>query len=378
MIRLTVPSIDEDDLQSVREALESGHLVQGTSVSLFEDIVAKYVGSFSIAVSSCTAALHLSLICLNIKAGDIVLVAAYSWPATANVIELIGGQPVFVDIDSKTFNINPDLLEINLKKLFSNNKTAKRVKAILPVHTFGQLADMPDIMEIANRYDIAVIEDAACALGASLNKRLAGTWGKLGCFSFHPRKIITTGEGGVIITSDYKLAQRLRALRNHGLDPESALPDFIIPGFNYRMTEFQAALGISQMGKIDRIILSRRNLALKYHKYFRNSDIVTPAINKNSKHIFQSYVVLLPQWIADQRTELISDLGKEGIETTIGTCHIPLTRYYRNRYGYKPGDFPNTDEIFSRSLTIPLYESMTIEQQNEVVEKLLNLIRRKS
>jgi len=378
MIRLTVPSIDESDLQIVREVMESGYLVQGTYVQKFEETIAKYVDSnYAVAVSNCTAALQLSLLATDLQPDDIVIVTAYSYPATANVIELVGGRPVFVDIDPDTFNMDPNCLADMLKKIFSIRENAKKVKVILPVHTFGQMADMPAILEISDRYNVAVVEDAACALGAAIGRKSAGVWGTIGCFSFHPRKAITTGEGGMVVTSNSNLVNRIRALRNHGLDPESPSPDFIMAGFNYRMTEFQAGLGLAQMAKLDRIISKRRQLADYYSEAFRDTVITPPISIPNFQHVFQSYVVLLPLEISSQRSELISDLRHEGIETTIGTWHIPMTTYYRQRYGYKPGDFPNADEIFSRSLTIPLYESLTNELQTEVIDKLTSWVTRR-
>ncbi|MGE5256419.1 MAG: DegT/DnrJ/EryC1/StrS family aminotransferase, partial [Hyphomicrobiales bacterium] len=265
MIRLTIPSIEDDDLKAVQEVLASGFLVQGPRVAAFEKQVAERAGTdFAVAVSNCTAALHLSLLALDIRPGDMVVVTAYSWVATANVIELCGAQPVFVDIQPDTFNMDPAVLESVLKRLMGNRETGRRVKAILPVHAFGLMADMTAIMAIANQYQLPVIEDAACALGASLNERPAGSWGRLGCFSFHPRKAITTGEGGMIVGKDGELIRRLQALRNHGQDPHSLSTDFILPGLNCRMTEFQAALGAAQMKKLDQIIWNRRRLANRY------------------------------------------------------------------------------------------------------------------
>jgi perosamine synthetase len=244
MIRLTIPSIEEEDLQAVEDVLKTGFLVQGENVAGFEKSLAEYLkADHAIAVSNGTAALHLSLLSLDVGPGDIVLVTAYSFTATANVIELCGAEPVFVDIQPDTFNMDPDCLRAELNRLMALKETRKRVKAILPVHAFGLMADMGRILAEAGKYGLPVIEDAACALGACLEDKPAGTWGTLGCFSFHPRKAITTGEGGVINTNDPILAKKLRALRNHGLDPDSPTPDFILPGLNYRMTEFQAALG---------------------------------------------------------------------------------------------------------------------------------------
>jgi dTDP-4-amino-4,6-dideoxygalactose transaminase len=373
MIRLTIPFIEEDDLQAAREALASGFLVQGVRVAEFEKSIASYVGvKHVIAVSNCTAALHLALLSLDVRPGDLVLVTTYSWLATANVIELCGAQPVFVDIQPDTFNMDPGLLAKTLGRLMATAETARRVKAILPVHTFGQMADMTAITKIAGQYGVPVIEDAACALGAKWEERQAGTWGMMGCFSFHPRKAITTGEGGAITTNDDQLARKLRALRNHGLDPEASSPEFIMPGFNYRMTEFQAAFGSSQMKKLDRIIAARRRLAHHYDSLLENDPVLTPAVPSQSFHVYQSYVTLLPEQAAPRRAEIIRQLKEQGIETNIGTWHMPLTTYFRTRYGYRAGDFPASEDVFARALTLPLYENLTAENQNIVVDRLLD------
>lgn len=367
MIRLTVPSIEDDDVDAVREALASGYLVQGPRVATFERAVATSVGArHAIAVSNCTAALHLALLALDVRPGDIVVVTAYSWVATANVIELCGAQPVFVDVDPTTCNIDPVALERTLASLMAVPDTARRVRAVLPVHTFGQIADMPAIMELAGQYGLPVIEDAACALGAAMQGRQAGAWGAMGCFSFHPRKAITTGEGGIVMTDDDALAQRVRALRNHGQDPEAATPDFIMPGFNYRLTEFQAALGLTQMGKLGRVIEARRRLARRYIELLSGLPLTLPIPPAPEQHVYQSFVVLLPEAAAPRRQELIGLLKQRGIETQIGTWHMPLTSYFRARYGYRPGDFPAADSVFARALTLPLYEAMTEDAQRFV------------
>jgi dTDP-4-amino-4,6-dideoxygalactose transaminase len=375
MIRLTIPSIEEDDLQAVREVLASGYLVQGQRVTAFEQAIADYVGTkYAVAVSNCTAALHLALLALDVRPGDLVLVTAYSWVATANVIELCGAQPVFVDIQPDTFNMDPQALEPILTRLMSNPDTARRVRAILPVHTFGQMADMPAILELAQRYGLPVVEDAACALGATLNGQQAGSWGVMGCFSFHPRKAITTGEGGMITTNDPVLVRRLRALRNHGQDPDAATPTFIMPGFNYRITEFQGALGLTQMSKLDRIIQARRSLAANYDLLLREVEFQFPIVAKGHLPVYQSYIMLLPEKTVPSRADLIADLKKNDIETNIGTWHMPLTSYFSTRYGYQTGDFPITDQIFARALTLPLYENLTLADQKNVVNSISNYI----
>ncbi len=372
MIRLTIPTIEDDDIQAVSDVLRTGYLVQGERVRIFEEKVADYIGTkHAIAVSNCTAALHLALLALNIGPGDIVIVTSYSWIATANVIELCGAQPVFVDINPDTFNMNTEALQETLTNLMSVSAIGKRVKAILPVHTFGLMADISAIIKIADAYNLPVVEDAACALGADTNGIKAGRWGSMGCFSFHPRKAITMGEGGIITTNDSKIDQRLRSLRNHGLDMESPVPDFIEPGFNYRITEFQAAMGNTQMDKLERIIHARKIAAQQYDLLLKNTPIKPPFVPNNQGHVYQSYVALLPKHLASIRTQLINQLKENGIETTIGTRHMPLSKYYAVRYGYKTGDFPVTDNVYDQSLTLPLYEGITKEEQVEVTDNLL-------
>lgn len=375
MIRLMIPSIDERDMQAVREVLASGFLVQSRHVVAFEQAVASHLGvPHAVAVSNGTAALHLSLLALGIAKGDIVVVTTYSWPATANVIEMCGAEPAFVDIQGNTFNMDPKALDATLSQLMSNCSSASRVKAILPIHAFGQLADMPSILTIAGKYNLPVIEDAACALGASWQGRQAGTWGTMGCFSFHPRKAITTGEGGMIVTHDAALARQLRALRNHGLDPDCPQSDFFTPGLNYRLTEFQAALGVTQMQKLDHVIAVRRRLARRYDQLLAGTGITPPAVADDSQPVYQSYVTLLPARAAARRQEMITSLKQQGIETTIGTWHMPMLTYYRKRYGYVAGNFPVTDDVFARSLTLPLHEQLTDDDQRQVVDALRSRI----
>lgn len=370
MIRLTIPSIEEDDLQAVREVLQSGYLVQGPRVAAFEAALGEYLGvEHVVAVSSGTAALHLSLLAIGVAPGDIVLTTAYSWPATANVVELCGARPEFVDIDRETFNMSPACLGEALSKLMADADKVRRVKAVLPVHAFGQMADMPAILALAHRHGVAVVEDAACALGATWEGRQAGTWGRAGCFSLHPRKAITTGEGGFVSTSDGAIARRLRTLRNHGLDPEQP-GEFVEPGFNYRMTEFQAALGTTQLAKLDRIIAARRAAAARYDELLADGLVSPPVVRSECQTVYQTYVATLPAEAAERRADLIASLKERGVETAIGTIHMPLTSYYSRTYGHEPGDFPATDEGFARSLSLPLYEQLRAADQAVVIKQL--------
>jgi dTDP-4-amino-4,6-dideoxygalactose transaminase len=360
MIRLAAPDLDETDLMAVCDVLRSGYLVQGRQVEMFESRIGELTGTaHAVAVSSCTAALHLSLLALNIGPGDSVAVTSYSWPASANVIALCGAVPVFVDIEPRTFNMDPRALEYALR-------SSGPIRAVLVVHAFGAMAAMADIRAIAGRYKVPVIEDAACALGASLDRRSAGAWGDVGCFSFHPRKLVTTGEGGIIVTQSSEVAIRTRTLRNHGQDPASAKPDFVIPGFNYRLTDFQAALGLTQLAKLERVLAAHRELARRYDAWFAGTGILTPIALEESAHTYQSYVVLLPTERPEQRDRVIAILRTHGVESGIGTHHLPLTTNWRHTLGCKPGDFPVADEVAARALALPLHISLSVEDQRRV------------
>lgn len=372
MIKLAIPSIDEDDINAISKVLRSCQLVQGEQVSIFEEILSqKLGGGHVIAVSSGTAALHLALLALDIQPGDFVIVPTYSFPATANVVEVCGATPVFVDITEDDFTMDPKCLETELERLFSEPEIAKKVRAIMVVHAFGTMADLQKIIPLANKYNLPVIEDAACSLGATLNNIPSGRLGTIGCFSFHPRKVVTTGEGGAIVTSDESLARKMKAYRNHGQEMGAdGKVNFIVAGLNYRMTEFQAALGQMQLNKLDSLLEFRRNAAAYYDTLLASSFLRSPVKPAEQVITYQSYVTLLSSTAIGRRDHIIKSLKALEIETTIGTHHIPMTSYYRNRYGYKVGDFPVTDYIASQSLTLPLSPTLTKKDQERVVEQL--------
>jgi perosamine synthetase len=364
MIRLAAPEIDDNDLAAVTAVLRTGYLVQGRQVEALENRVAELTGArHAVAVSSCTAALHLSLLALDIGAGDAVAVASYSWPASANVIALCGALPVFVDVNPRTFNMDPASLEQTMR-------SSRRIKAILPVHAFGGMAQMAEIRSIAARYEIPVVEDAACALGATLDGRPAGAWGVVGCFSFHPRKLVTTGEGGIIVTESPEVAARMRILRNHGQDLSTGRPDFVQPGFNFRLTEFQAALGLAQLDKLERIVTTHRRVAQQYNSMFADTQVLHPIALEDTAHTYQSYVVLLPVRTAEQRDRVIARLKERGIESGIGTHHLPLTTYWRRSLGCKAGDYPATDEVAARALALPIHSSVSGEDPRRIADEV--------
>lgn len=361
MIKLAKPDIPEKAIEKVVEVLRSGNLVQGKYVKEFENALSEYLNiKNALVVSSGTAALHLSLLSLDMKKGDEVIVPAFTFPATANVVELVGAKPIFVDINLDDYCIDTTKIE---------EKITSKTKVIIPVHEFGQAAKMDDIINISDKYNLKIVEDASCGLGTEFENQKVGTFGKLGCFSFHPRKAITTGEGGVVVTNDDKLAEKLRVLRNHGISYEGGEVDFIAAGLNYRMTDFQATLGLEQLTEIENIIEQRIGIAKKYdEKLSLNYKLKIPTNFKNRKAIYQTYHILLSDEI--NRDKLIIKLKKNGIETNLGAQALPCLNFYKNKYSLKEVDFPNAVKAYKQGLALPMGKHITSENIVHICDNL--------
>lgn len=344
----------------VLEVAKSGILTKGKYVNTFQDKLQQYLKTdYALATTSATTALHLGLLVGNIKAGDEVLVSDYSFPASGNVVAQIGAKPVFVDINLIDFNMDID----DLKK-----KITKKSKAIMVVHAFGYPANMSEIMKIAKKHHLFVIEDAACAIGSQYKEKFCGTWGDVGCFSFHPRKVITTGEGGAIVTNNKKIAERLEILRNHGGIQGKDGQEFVEIGYNYRMSELQAAMGLEQLRRAKQIIKRRQEIAKKYLKLLKNiQSIQLPREPENGEFNFQSFVVFLDRNI--DRGQVIQKMATRGIETTIGTYAMHAQKSF-SKFGYKPGDLINSFFAYRHALTLPLYEGLTEENLNFIANTL--------
>jgi perosamine synthetase len=344
------PDIREEDIALVVEVLQSGMLVQGVYVEKLENAFAIYHNvKHAIAVSNGTATLHLALKVLGVGPGDEVIVPAFSYTATANVVELVGATCVFVDIDQYTFNLDVNQLE---------SKINERTKAIIPVHEFGLACEIEKVCEVAAKFNIAVIEDAACALGATQNGKRVGTFGIMGSFSLHPRKSITSGEGGILLTNDDSLAAKLRQFRNHGIEMHNGQMNFVEAGFNYRMTDFQAALALSQFKRLDDTLQYKNHLANLYFNTIETNVITLPQVPEDRNHTWQTYHLLLNETLDQQ--EVIKKLKESGIGANYGAQCIPAQTYYRKKYNFNTTSlFPNAYKAYTKGLAIPLYERLT-------------------
>lgn len=384
--RMQVPiartQLTEDETQSVLAPLRSGWLVQGPKVREFEEKWSAFTGAqHSIAVTSCTTALHLSLAALGFGPDDEAIVPAFTWIATANVVEHLGGRVVFCDIDLNTFNLDVAQLE---------SKITSRTKAILPVHLFGLAAEMAAINALAKKHHLWIVEDAACGFGTRYNGQHVGTFGDAGCFSFHPRKSITTGEGGMITTQSSELAEKLRRLRDHGAAMSDLqrhlgarpylLADHPDAGYNQRMTDIQAALGAAQMDRAQAIIQERQRLASRYDDAFANLPwLKVPACPEGFEHSYQSYPCLFqPEPITQEsiprinqaRNAWMDSLQQVGISTRPATHAVHMLKFYREKYQLKPEDFPNAWAANDCSISLPLFHGMTEAEQSYVIEKV--------
>jgi len=371
-IQIARPDTGDDEWHALRDPIEKGWLTQGPKVAAFEKAFATRHGvQHALAATSCTTALHLILAAMDIGPGDEVIVPAFTWVATANVVLYCGATPVLVDVDPETFNMDPKLISA---------KVTSRTKAIIVVHLFGLCADVDAIAAAAP--GIRIVEDAACAAGASYKGRHAGALGLAGAFSFHPRKSITTGEGGMVTTNDARLADRANSLRNHGanLSEEQRhvapkpylLADFNLLGFNYRMTDMQGAVGLVQLAKLDRYIDEREKWAQFYAEELRGIDwLRTPMVPTGYRHGWQSYVCMVDEQAAGRsRNDIMDQLMLKGVNTRPGTHAIHLLGYYRDRYSLQPGDFPVSRECDGRSMAIPLHNRMTADDYHYVVQAL--------
>ena len=381
-IPITRPVFGAEEKAAVVKPLESGWVVQGPFVADFERKFSAFSGAaHAVATSSCTTAMHIAVAALGLKPGDEVIVPAFTWVSTPNVIEYMGATPVFCDVNLDTFNI-----DVGAAAALVTPKTV----GIFPVHLFGLCADMDPILDLARRRGLWVIEDAACGFNAWYKGRHCGSFGDIGCFSFHPRKAITTGEGGMVTTSSGELAAVSRSLRDHGASRSDhqrhhassafLLAEYDRVGFNFRMTDIQAAVGSVQMDRAPWISEQRARVAAQYDRELRRFDWLAPPLTPDGYgHGYQAYVCLFrpeaPSManvarLHDWRNRLMLHLEGRGVATRQGTHAPVLQGFYRQKYAIAPEAFPNSTIADRLSLTLPLYPGMTAEEQAYVIDEL--------
>lgn len=367
VVPLASPWTGEEELAEVRAVLASGYLSQGPKVEEFEALVAAAVGRrHAIATSSCTTAMHLALVALGIGPGDEVLVPDFTFPATANVVVQQGAVPVLVDVQPDTYNVDPLALAGHL---------TDRTRAIMPVHLFGLPADLDPCLDFARQHGLAVIEDAACAIGSTYRGRPCGSFGDVGCFSFHPRKVVTTGEGGMVVTDDAELAERLRLYRSHGGVRSGGRFTFEEAGFNYRLSDVHAALGTAQMARLPEMLARRRAVAGMLTERVAAIPGVNPPVEPEwAGHVFQAYVATLDEGV--DRDVVVAGLRASGVESTIGTYALHAQPFFERAYGYKEGDLPRSAVLARRTLALPLFPQMTEAQVERVAGALRDAITR--
>lgn len=374
-IPISLPVTGEEEWHATREPLVNGWLTSGPKVREFEQLFAeRHQVKHALAVTSATTALHLALVALEVGPGDEVIVPAFTWVSTANVVLYCGATVVFADVDPTTFNMDP----ADLKK-----RITPKTKAIIPVHLFGLCANMDAINAIAG--NIPLVEDGACAAGAAYKGTPAGALGTIGCFSFHPRKSVTTGEGGMITTNDDRLADVMSMLRNHGASISEEqrhhgprpyiLPDFNMLGYNYRMTDLQGAVGVVQIKKLDQFIEEREKWAAWYSEQLKDiAWLRTPQFGLEYKHGWQSFVTFVDESKAPcSRNEIMEKLQEQGISTRPGTHAVHMLNYYAQKYNLKPSDYPGAQAANDLSMAIPLHNRMVAEDYEYVVAVLKSL-----
>jgi perosamine synthetase len=372
-IPMSSPDINEADVQAVAAVVRSGHLSIGSRLEEFEDAVARKLRiPHAAGVNSGTSALHLAVIAAGLGQGDRAITTPFSFVASANCLLYEGARPVFADVDPVTGNISPALVAAKADELAKSG----RVKALLPVHTFGQPADMDALNAVARTHGLHVIEDACEAIGAEYNGRQAGTLGDVAAFAFYPNKQMTTGEGGMLVTRRADWDALFRSLRNQGRDVFDAWLNHSRLGYNYRLDEMSAALGLTQLARLDDLLARRARVAQWYTSWLAAyADLVAPPViaGTTTRMSWFVYVVRLASEV--DRDRLMRDLDARGIPSRPYFMPIHLQKFYREQFGYKPGDFPVAEDLGRRSLALPFSSVMSEEQVDYVSRHVVELVK---
>lgn len=376
VIQIAVPTTGDEEWEALREPLNSGWITQGPKVTAFENRFAEIHGaSHALAVTSCTTGLHLILAGLGIGPGDEVIVPAFTWVSTANVILYCGATPVFVDVEADTHNIS--VAEVA-------KAVTPKTKAVMAVHLFGLCADIDGLRSVLPAH-VKIIEDAACAAGASYKGKMAGTLGDGAAFSFHPRKSITTGEGGMVTTNHGELGDVMNKLRNHGAEISEEqrhhgprpyiLPEFNFLGFNYRMTDLQGAVGVVQIEKLQALIAERQKWARYYVQALAEIEWLSMPVGAGeAHHALQAFVTRIdPDKAPMSRNDIMDKLMSVGIATRPGTHAVHMLGYYKQTFGFHEDDFPNAKLSDTQSMAIPLHNKMTKDDFDHVIAALKSI-----
>jgi perosamine synthetase len=368
VIRLAVPDIREDDIARMVEVVKSGQLVQGKAVEEFEAALVEFSGiPHCAAVSSGTSALHLALLALGIGHGDKVLVPAFTYPATANAVELVGASVVLCDVDPHSYVVTPDVVDAVL-----SSPEGRGIKAIMVVHEFGFPVEIKRIADLARSRGIKVIEDAACALGTVADGFHPGYYSDMACFSFHPRKAITTGEGGAMMSRNADLITLSKRLRNHGTQPVGGRMDFTEAGLNYRLTNFQAALGINQIGRFARELDSRKEMVKTYFSCLGgNPQVELP--RDNAGHSWQSFMVVIR---GGGRERVKAAMIERGIEVNLGAHALNCLTYFQRKYGFNAASCPVSTRLYQDGLVLPLRSMLAPEELLFICDSLAQVVGR--
>ena len=403
-IPVMMPYFDQDEAEEVSKVFASGWVAQGAKVAEFERMVAAHEHvAHGVAVTSCTTALHLALVTLGVNANHDCILPSFTFTATPNAVLYTGATPIFADVTMETYNLDPDGVERIIRERYDsdliNKETGKRLRTIIAVNLFGLCADLPRINAIAEQYGLSVLQDSACAFGAKIGETMEADFGNMSCLSFHPRKSITTGEGGMVLTNDEAQASHIKTLRSHGatvseIDRHKTagylMPDFNELGYNYRMTDIQAAVGIAQMRKMEFITHTRRQKAAVYDRLIRDMGIDflrPPHVPAGYYHTYQSYVCVMDlerlgfrageiadiEQASNLRNEIMGKLDELGIATRVGTHATHLLGHYKDRYGFAPETYKVSYMLDKLSMTLPLYVQMTEQDQIRVLQALMDV-----
>jgi dTDP-4-amino-4,6-dideoxygalactose transaminase len=371
------PSIGEEEIEEVTDTLRSDWITLGPKTHKFEEMCSEYIGcKQAVAVSSCTAGLQLSLNALEVGEGDEVVTTPFTFVSTVNVIVHTGARPVLVDIDTGTYNIDPRKIA---------DAVSSRTKALLPVHYAGNPCEMDEILEIAEKNDLWVIEDAAHAIGAAYKKKKIGAIGDLTSFSFYATKNVTTGEGGMVTTDNDELADRIRLLSLHGMSKDawkryqaagSWYYEVLAAGYKCNMTDLQASIGIHQLKKLEQMQRRREDIARRYNEAFEAlPGVVRPNVSEYAHHAWHLYPILLNlNLLKSDRNGFVEALKAENVGTSVHFIPVHLHPYYRDRFGFRRGDFPNSEYVYDREVSLPIYPRMSDSDVEDVIAAVRKVV----